>query len=850
MVAEPSRKSSREPVNNCIQYLNADNNFVLLEWLKPIQKAFTLEADTGFSNLHGRKQRFNSFIVSAISSSPQALLNTKYAIDIKSLEKSFEAYPNLDADSRRRLVVASRKLFHNLSKSLADDAISKPPHLKVHQSNNHNSNPLDISNHKLNLNSSIISIKGIGPKLSDKLSNLGIFLIKDILYYYPRDYLDYSKLSRISSLVGGELATIVATVRRCNGFVSPKNSKLSILELHLQDKTGRIKATRFLTGNRFSNPSYLNSQLALYPKGCTVAISGLVKDGSYGKSFHDPLIEVMESQYSELKSKSIGRLVPVYSLTEGLNADRFRDIIEIILPLTKCLPDPLSEQRSKHLSLLSKSDAISIIHRPSNQSMLKMAKRKIVFDEFYMLQLGLLRRRSKSRELEAKPLLKPLNRNSLVEEFFQLLPFSLTQSQKRVINQLESDLALPNPMARLLQGDVGSGKTVVAIAALLNAVQAGCQAALMAPTEVLAAQHYRTICDYLPHLNVNAELLTGSTPRTLRSRILKDLANGSLNVLIGTHALIEDPVSFFRLGLVVVDEQHRFGVLQRNRLLGKGIQPHLLTMTATPIPRTLALSLYGDLDISLLDELPPGRIPVQTSIISNSYRNKVYETIKEEVSRGQSVYIVLPLVDESEKLDLNSAITVHEELSTVIFPEFNIGLLHGKMSGNEKQSVINDFKDGKFQILVSTTVVEVGVDVPQATLMVIDHAERFGLSQLHQLRGRVGRGSNSSRCLLINHSKNSPAKQRLEVLVKSNDGFEISEIDLRLRGPGQILGTRQSGLPDFALASLTDDADVLDEARAEAAYTLENDPGLVENNPLRELLDAESQRYSDNAHFN
>jgi ATP-dependent DNA helicase RecG len=390
----------------------------------------------------------------------------------------------------------------------------------------------------------------------------------------------------------------------------------------------------------------------------------------------------------------------------------------------------------------------------------------------------------------------------------------------------------------------------VAVAALLTAIDGGCQGALMAPTEVLAEQHLRTLCGWLPQLHVRCDLLTGSTPLRRRRQLLADLANGNLQLLVGTHALLEDPVDFARLGLVVVDEQHRFGVAQRNRLLAKGVQPHLLTMTATPIPRTLALSLHGDLEVSQIDGLPPGRTPVRTQLLRGSERSEAYQLIREEVARGQRAYVVLPLVEESEKLDLRSAVQVHEQLRREVFPELAVGLLHGRLGSDEKQAALQAFATGATQVLVSTTVVEVGVDVPEASVMVIEHAERFGLAQLHQLRGRVGRGAAASHCLLINDSRNPLARQRLEVLVRSSDGFEIAEMDLRLRGPGQVLGTRQSGLPDLALASLTDDGAVLEQARALARELLRDDPDLERHAPLRELLRQQRSRYATAARLN
>jgi len=666
--------------------------------------------------------------------------------------------------------------------------------------------------------------------------------VRDLLLYYPRDYVDYSALRRIEALQAGETATIVASVRRCHGFTSPRNPNLSILELQLQDPTGRLKVTRFLAGRRFSSPAALHSQTRQFPAGATVAVSGLVKAGPYGLSFQDPLIEVMESAQAPLRSRQIGRLLPVYALTEGLTADRLRRTVDAVLPLGRLWPEPLTAQQRQRLGLLTRSQALQAIHQPPDRDSLQQARRRLVFDEFLLLQLGLMQRRAALRQRQA-PALRALGaRDGLVGRFLDELPFRLTAAQERVLAEIELDLARPEPMARLVQGDVGSGKTVVAIAALLKAVEAGWQGAFMAPTEVLAEQHYRSLCRWLIPLNVTVELLTGATSRPVRRRLLTDLANGQLNVLVGTHALIEDPVDFSRLGLVVVDEQHRFGVNQRNRLLGKGLQPHLLTMTATPIPRTLALSLHGDLDVSQIDELPPGRTPIKTRLLTASARDEAYALIREEVARGQRAYVVLPLVEDSEKLDLRSAVEVHRQLSDEVFPELEVGLLHGRLSSAEKQAVIHAFAEGRAQVLVSTTVVEVGVDVPEASVMVIDHADRFGLAQLHQLRGRVGRGAAASHCLLINDSRNVLAKQRLEVLVRSNDGFEIAEMDLRLRGPGQVLGTRQSGLPDLALASLADDGSVLDEARQEAAALICADPSLQNQPILRQLLADQLQR--------
>tara|TARA_Y100001968_G_scaffold332542_1_gene391081 strand:+ start:3838 stop:6369 length:2532 start_codon:yes stop_codon:yes gene_type:complete len=843
MVAEPSRDFKKQKLT---QQLTAAELETFHKWLRTLQKGLTLEAESGFGNIRGRQDYFHAFLAREIVNTP-IKLKDDVCLSFVKIAKSFNDYPNSQEPQRRRLVIDTRKILHELQKEYTPEPVLKPQRLEVYR--HEHSLRSDILT-SLTLDSSISDLKGVGEKIYEKLTLLGIFVVEDLLKYYPRDYVDYSELRTISSLIPGETATIVANVRHCCSFASPKNQNISMLDVYLQDQSGRIKITKFFVGRRFRNRNYLKSQEKLYPPASTVAVSGLVKEGPYGKGFTDPIIEVIEGKYSQLKSKSIGRIMPIYSLTEGLYADRFRNLIELVLPLSTKFPDPLGTEVVNSLSMPPKYKAISHMHFPPDKESLVKARKRLVFEEFFIFQLSLLFRKAQRRQRETPSLSLSLKDNGLHSTFIQSLPFSLTCAQKRVLSEIDFDLVRPSPMSRLVQGDVGSGKTVVAIASLLKAVDSGWQGALMAPTEVLAEQHYRNLCKFLPQLHVTVDLLTGSTPRRDRRRILDDLANGSLKILVGTHALIENPVSFNRLGLVVVDEQHRFGVRQRNLLLDKGLQPHLLTMTATPIPRTLALSLHGDLDVSQIDELPPGRSSVQTKLISKNQIDKAYDLIRDVVNRGQQAYIVLPLVDESEKLDLSSAINVHKQLSTDIFPELSVGLLHGRMKGTEKQSVIKQFLSKQFNILVSTTVIEVGVDVPNASVMVIDNADRFGLAQLHQLRGRVGRGSSKSHCLLIYDGSQKASKQRLDVLVNTNDGFEIAEIDLQMRGPGQVLGTRQSGLPDFALASLIEDSEVLELARKQATLLLEQDPGLVNHLLLRSLIKKQWQSITGNSHLN
>ncbi|MEB3327471.1 MAG: ATP-dependent DNA helicase RecG [Synechococcus sp.] len=813
-------------------------------WLKTLQQALALEVGRGFANLQGRQSCFSVFLAQQLEQGPKGLPAAELE-RLVSLREGFLRYGELSLSRRQSLVRQCRERLHVLRQALRPAPAVTPPRLRLVPASQLSSKAGGAPS--FDAGTPLGEISCVGPKTAARLAQLGLLLARDLIHYYPRDYLDYANLVRISGLEPGRTATIVATVRRSHAFASPRNPNLSILELQLVDCTGRIRVSRFFAGRRYSTPGWLKTQQRQFPPGATVAVSGLVKETAYGPAFQDPLIEVLESAQAPVRSGAIGRILPVYGLTEGLGADRLRQVIEAVLPSVRAWPDPLPEPIRRSQGLLSRADALTQIHAPDNKEQLHASRRRLVFDEFLLLQLGLAQRRYQLRKSEAPPLLSMSDGDGLLQRFLAILPFSLTQAQERVLAEIRADLCRPQPMARLVQGDVGSGKTVVALASLLCAIEAGCQGALMAPTEVLAEQHYRKLGEWLPQLHVSSALLTASTPAPRRRALLQDLANGQLQLLVGTHALLEDPVQFNRLGLVVVDEQHRFGVRQRNRLLAKGPQPHLLTMTATPIPRTLALSLHGDLDVSQIDGLPPGRQPISTILLKGSQRQRAYDLIRDQVALGQRAYVVLPLVEESEKLDLRSAVEVYHQLNVEVFPELRVGLLHGRLNSPDKQAAIAAFAAGDTQVLVSTTVVEVGVDVPEASVMLIDHAERFGLAQLHQLRGRVGRGAAASYCLLINDSSNPLAGQRLELLARSSDGFEIAEMDLRLRGPGQVLGTRQSGLPDLALASLADDGDVLEQARAVAQKIIQDDPTLQAHQGLVQALVEQRRRQMDQA---
>ena len=598
------------------------------------------------------------------------------------------------------------------------------------------------------------------------------------------------------------------------------------------DETSSIKVTKFFLGKRFRSYSFFSSQKSLYIPGTKLAISGKVKLSEYGKNFVDPQIEILNK--NEESFNFSGKIMPLYSLSESLSNISFIKLIKKVIIYSKQYPDLLNQKQLNSLSLVSKSDSLINIHLPINQNALIESKKRLVFDELFLLQMKfLLRKRKNNKKLTIQ---KSIKKNFLLKDFLNKVPFQLTKSQEKVLDEIKYDLSDLTPMSRLLQGDVGSGKTIIAIASLLIELEKDQQGALMVPTEVLASQHYKNLIKFLNPLLVSVELLTGNTPQKKRKEILTNLKNGMVDILVGTHALFEDKVVFNSLGMVVIDEQHRFGVTQRNRLLNKGDNTNLLSMTATPIPRTLALSLYGDLDISQITELPPGRVPITTKIISEEELNKLFKRVENEIDNGKQAYVILPLIEDSEKMNLSSAKKIFKYLSEEIFLKNKVGLLHGKLNSEEKNNVINSFVNNEVNILVSTTVIEVGIDVPNASIMIIYNSERFGLSQLHQLRGRVGRGSHKSFCYLVTSDKNGLENKRLSVLEKSNDGFYIAEKDLELRGPGQLLGYKQSGLPDFVLDNLPNNKVLIEKAREEAQRVITEDPDLRKNILLKDLL--------------
>ena len=687
---------------------------------------------------------------------------------------------------------------------------------------------------------SIQFVKGVGPKRTLLLQRLGISSVEDALWTLPWRYDDRSVVTPIAKLVPGGTHCVCGVIIGAEA-TRARSRRLSILDVSVQDATGTIHAV-------FFNQPYLEEVLQ---EGVRVMMVGRVVAGRRGwmdLRLEATQFEVLSGADDELLH--VGRIVPVYHETKGWTSRQMRVLLHGLLSehgadLEEVLPLSV---RARH-RLLPIGEAVQQVHFPVSNSDLAAldqgvtnAHRRLAFEELFLLQAALV-----LRQREAKEDRKPFRFNpqaAPLRELARRLPFTLTAAQERVWREIQSDMVTSRPMNRLVQGDVGSGKTVVALHALVMACGSGCQAALMVPTEILAEQHYLTLKPLLEAVGLNAVLLTSSGKSQARQTVLQQLASGAAQVAIGTHALIQKRVHFAQLGLVVVDEQHKFGVLQRKTLLDKGYRPDVLVMTATPIPRTLAMTVYGDLDVSVIDMLPPGRKPVRTMLYTEGQRHKTWQLVGDELKAGRQAYIVYPLVEESEKIDLKAAIQGAEQLRQDVFPGVQVGLLHGRMATAEKERTMAAFKAGTIQILVATTVIEVGVDVPNATVMVIEHAERFGLAQLHQLRGRVGRGAHQSMCLLMAsylprearprlsqdgspepHSSN--AQQRLAALVHSQDGFVIAEEDLRIRGPGEFLGFRQWGVPEFRAANLVRDAQLLELARHEASALLEQDPHLT-----------------------
>lgn len=692
----------------------------------------------------------------------------------------------------------------------------------------------------ISLDSPVTIIKGISSAMAAKFARLGVRKVEDILYFFPRRHLDYSHKTPISELNIGVEQTILATVWEAREVALGGRRGTEAI---LGDETGSIRAVWF-------NQPYLAKKLRT---NMQIVLSGKVGLFRDRKVMESPEWEIMDS--GDLTHT--GRLVPIYPLTEGLTPRVVRKLVkETVSEWVPHLTDFLPGETKNNCSLMDLPQAIQQAHYPDSQHGRDAARRRLAFDELFLIQLGVLSRKWEWQEGQQGNAFQ--TEVPLLERFISTLPFTLTPAQQRVLGEILADLEKPKPMSRLLQGDVGSGKTVIATAALLLATANGFQGALMAPTEILAEQHFNNIAALLANTGQMEEeqeylrsyshllphpftiaLLTGSLKAKEKKSIQQLLGEGKIDLVIGTHALIQSEVEFEKLGLVVVDEQHRFGVLQRSQLRQKGFNPHVLVMTATPIPRTLALTLYGDLDLSILDELPPGRKAIQTRWLEQRQRENAYDFLRRKVTEGRQAFIICPLIEESESIEAKAATVEYQRLSKEVFPDLRLGLLHGRISALEKEGVMRCFRDGEMDILVSTAVVEVGIDVPNAVVMLIEGAERFGLSQLHQFRGRVGRGEHKSYCLLLSETRSQEGMERLKIMEQTQDGFLLAEEDLKLRGPGEFFGTRQSGLPDLRMARLSDVV-LLELARKEALDLFHRDPELKQ--PEHRLLAGEVGR--------
>ena len=674
------------------------------------------------------------------------------------------------------------------------------------------------------LETDIQFVKGVGPARAKALRKAGVKTLEEMLYFLPRDYEDRRNIKRIGELRPGERAVFVGEVWTAQVV----EKRTSIFEVVFRDSTGVIKAKWF----NFNKNAFLRR----FTPEKRFLIVGDVRYNRFERCLE--VVHPETRDYELVDLDKFRRILPVYPSVEGIGQKTLEKIVDTcIKELKSAYQEYLPEEVMRELNLASLPDAFRIVHFGQDELKLLKERRskghfRLIFEEFFFLQVVLAMKKAGAK------MQKGISFNvesEKLKQFINSLPFELTSAQKRVLKEILQDMASERPMNRLLQGDVGSGKTVVAVAAAVVAIDNGYQVAFMAPTEILAEQHYRTVKEITKKLGIRVELLTSSTPKGERELILRGVANGDVNILVGTHALIQEGVSFKNLGLAIIDEQHRFGVEQRRLLREKGEGCDLLVMTATPIPRTLALTVYGDLDVSVIDEMPKGRKPVITRVITPKDREKAYLFIEKQLEKGRQAYIVFPLIEESEKMNLPSVLEMYPVIQER-FKRFKVGLLHGRMNGAEKEEVMRRFKEGEIQVLVSTTVIEVGIDVPNATVMLVEGAERFGLSQLHQLRGRVGRGQHRSYCLLmISKDRVSPASyMRLKVLEETTDGFRIAEEDLKFRGPGELLGVRQSGLPDFRVADLLKDREILEEAKRQAEKLVSTDAKL--EHPKHRLL--------------
>lgn len=795
--------------------------------IEKIYKILKQEAELGFTNqavVGGLEKLKDSWI-------GEARAEGVSEDAIQKISKHLETYSSLISTERQQVIkqighlldipglkhLATSKSNTNQStfavsnKSFTDEVITQPlPENRVHKKNAQP--PAAFADA---LNGPVTSIRGIGQKQAQLIAKLGLNTIKDLIYFFPRRYDDYSKLKFIKDLKTGDQVSIVAWVKSIKSFTTRSNKK--VIEVIVSDDTGTIQLLWF-------NQAY---QLRYLRENMFLSISGKIEQYMGHMVIYHPDYEEIDKQ--QLNTK---RIVPVYPLTARLSQRWLRRIIyNAINDWAPKIPEFLTEYILADADLMDHSTAIKEIHFPENSTNLKKARHRLAFDEIFLMQLGVLRQKFDWARQNARRF--PVDDHWLDQEITKL-PYELTNAQVKVLTEITKDLNSGRPMNRLLQGDVGSGKTIIAALGLMMVIQHGAQGAFMAPTSILAEQHHASLRKLLVDpsgqgnglKNSELRLLIGDTPPQAKQEIRAGLADGSIKLVIGTHALIEDPVTFKNLQFAVIDEQHRFGVSQRAALRDKGENPHLLVMTATPIPRSLALTIYGDLDVSVMDEIPAGRQPIETYILKPTERERVYSLIRSQVKEGHQAFIIYPLVEQGENEDSLAAVEEHARLQNEVFKNLRVALVHGRLRPDEKESVMRKFRDHEFDILVSTTVIEVGVDIPNATVMLIENANRFGLAQLHQLRGRVGRGAEKSYCILTPETNDAADNERLQVMKTTNDGFILAEHDLEQRGPGEFLGKRQSGFAVLRLANLTD-VRLIEKARKYAIQVFENDPTLA-----------------------
>ncbi|NLE08678.1 MAG: ATP-dependent DNA helicase RecG [Dehalococcoidales bacterium] len=797
-----------------------------------LRKILKLEADKGYrdSAVIGG---LDSFLRNWAGSVAQSITSPTTLKRVRKLSRQGTGYSAMTAAERKECIESILAFVADLERISREEQKPKPAPAPATKQTAVRTAPAKKTE-TLSLDSPVTVVKGISTTLSARFNKMGMHTVRDLLYYFPNRHIDYSKTKSISQLTEGNVETIVANVWEARE-TRPGGRRST--EATVGDDTGNVRVVWF------NNP-YLVKRLTVNTR---IIISGKVSLFQGRHVFQSPEWEFAEDK----DTVHVGRLVPMYPLTEGLRPRQVRNIMKEVVDrwawqVEDYLPDEIRERQQ----LLPLPVALSQAHFPDDEMLKDRTRMRLAFDELFLLQLGVLRKKLDWQVSQpARPILTD---RPVLDTFLKSLPFALTGAQQRALREMLADIGRPTAMSRLLQGDVGSGKTVVALAALLMAVAAGFQGALMAPTEILAEQHFSTICNLLAGAGkaeteenylrtfsgilprpVTVAMLTGAVNAARKREIHKVIREGIADIAVGTHALIQKDVEFGGLGLAVIDEQHRFGVEQRSALRQKGFNPHIAVMTATPIPRTLALTLYGDLDLSVIDELPPGRQTIKTRWLKPSQRLSAYEFIRKQVAAGRQAFIICPLIEESEAVQARAATIEYERLSREVFPELKLGLLHGKVSASEKEDVMRRFYSGEFDILVATPVVEVGIDVPNATVMMVESADRFGLSQLHQFRGRVGRGSEQSYCMLLAENPSEVARARLDIIENVQDGFKLAEEDLKLRGPGEFYGTRQSGMPDLRMAKISD-VGLLEVARSEALILFEKDRNL--EHPDHQLL--------------